>query len=125
MAALNSNIMSFWSSVNDISHQNDVYQRRTRARVRTNHQLPEAGSPWVLRDSEIGLQAHLTGQRRLNLTGLRTVSGEECALEEDLEEHLRVERAHGGIEGRAWDSGVDDVCCSDGVGREQSDGLSG
>ncbi len=124
MAALNSNIISCWLSVNYISHQNNE-QRRKGTRVRTDHQLPEAGSPWVLRDSEIGLQAHLTGQRRLNLTGLRTVSGEGCALEQDLEEHLRVERAHGGVEGRAWDSGVDDVCCSDGVGREQSNGLGG
>lgn len=78
--------------------------------------MPEAGSPRVLRDSEVGLQAHLAGQRRLDLAGLRTVSGEERALQQHLEEHLRVERANGGIERRAGDGWVDDVRCSDGVG---------
>jgi hypothetical protein len=52
--------------------------------------LLKASGPCVLGDGEIGLEAHLTGERRKNFTGLRTVSWEGRSLEEDLEEYLGI-----------------------------------
>lgn len=54
--------------------------------------MPEAGSPWVLRDGEVALETHFTGDWGENLTGLGTITGEESTLEEYLEEDLGIAR---------------------------------
>ena len=110
-----------------------------------DHGLPEASSPWVLGDGEVALKAHLTGEWGKNFTRSRgVVLVREClALEEDLEEDLGVEGEGGRVKGCSWDSGIDNVGCSDGVrskesysfvgpetsigkaGQDSSDGVSG
>ena len=60
--------------------------------------LPEARSPLVVCEAEVGLETELAhigavgdGERRGNLASVVAESGEADALEEDLEEDLGVE----------------------------------
>jgi hypothetical protein len=65
---------------------------RTRGdeKVRTNHGLPEASRAGILRNDEVGLETHLTSERRENLAGLRTITGEKFTFEQNLEEDLGI-----------------------------------
>ena len=68
-----------------------------------DHALPEARSALVVRESEVGLETHLTsvgadGEREwgLDLAGaVGKLAGESLALEQDLEEELGVEGERG------------------------------
>jgi hypothetical protein len=58
--------------------------------VRTDHGLPEASRAGILRNDEVGLETHLTRERREHLAGLRTITGEKFAFEQNLEEDLGI-----------------------------------
>ena len=86
MAALNSAIMSCWlsSAVHKQESQTEMALRLT------DHGLPEAGGPWVLRDGKVTLETHFTVEGRQDFTGLRPVTREERTLEENFEEDLGI-----------------------------------
>ena len=94
-------------------------------RGRTDERLPLARGARVARDVRIREQAELASEGRLDLADVRAVAGEERALEERLDEELRVERAGRRVEGRARDRRVDPVLGRDGVRGEEVDDLDG
>ena len=85
----------------------------------------------------VGLETHLTDERRLDFTLVATTSGlllslismesicqvkpmeslpwEAGSAELGLEEELGVEDLRGRVEGNSWDGGVDEVGSGDGV----------
>jgi hypothetical protein len=63
---------------------------RGNEKVRTDHGLPEASRAGVLRNDEVGLETHLTRERREHLAGLRTITGEKFSFEQNLEEDLCI-----------------------------------
>ena len=92
---------------------------------RTDEGLPLAHRARVARDVGVREEAELAAEGRLDLADVGAVAGEEGALEEGLDEELRVERAGRGVERRAGDRRVDVVLRGDGVRHEQVDDLGG
>ena len=91
--------------------------------VLTDEGLPLASSPRVASELGIGLETDLAAKRRLDFTLVAPSSGEERTAELSLDEELGVEDLRSGVEGRAWDRGVDLVGSGDGVCRKQPDNL--
>jgi hypothetical protein len=98
--------------------------------------LPEAGSAGVTSEGEIRLETKFTsvvtalssvteGQRRGDLARVVGSSREASALEEDLQEDLRVEGERGGIERSGIKGGVDLVSTCNAVGGQKGDNLEG
>jgi len=77
--------------------------------VLTDHSLPEASRPWVLRDPEVGLETHFSGKRRKHFSRLRSITGEEFTLEQNFEEDLSIEGSNGGVKGCSRDGDVDNI----------------
>ena len=71
----------------------------------------------------VGLETHLTAERRLDLALVACSAGEESAAELGLDEELGVEDGRGRVEGRARDRRVHEVGGSDGVSGEEPDDL--
>ena len=92
---------------------------------RTDERLPLARRARVARDVGVREETELAAEGRLDLADVRAVAGEERALEERLNEELRVERAGGRVERRAGDRRVDLVLGGDGVRGEEVDDLDG
>lgn len=95
-----------------------------------------------MRDSEVGLETHFSVERREHFAGLGAISWEQGTFEEYLEEDLRVAKSdahqiltavsslvvylqgsNSRVKWSSRNSWVHDVCCSDGVGREQGNRL--
>jgi len=76
----------------------------------TDHSLPEACSAGILRYSKVRLETHFTSEWGDDFAWLGAVvgTGELSALQENLEEHLGIEGADGGVERSSWD--VLDTC---------------
>lgn len=92
IAALNWDIMSCWLSI--YWEWINIPQSRYNVKYRylTNHFLPEARGPGVLRDDEVTLETHLSSEWGQDFTWLRAVvrAREKSTLQEDFEEDLRV-----------------------------------
>ena len=83
-------------------------ERAHHVRLVVDVRLPEARSARVARELGVGLEAHLTGEGRLDLALVRAVSArEEGAAKLCLHEELSVEGEGRAVEGSAGDGRVD------------------
>lgn len=94
-------------------------EHRLRLGLVVDERLPLARGAAVARDREVGLQAELAGDRGRDLTLVVAGAGEGRAVQEDLDEELRVPDLWSRVEGRTGDSRVDVISRSDGVRDEK------
>lgn len=90
-------------------------ERALQLRLVVHERLPLAGRTLVAREQAVGLETELAAERRLDLTLVAAVAGEESAAELSLDEELGVEQLGGGVERRSRNGRVNVVSSSDRV----------
>ena len=101
----------------------DIGERLLELLLVVRERLPLASSARVTGDEEVGRETHLAANGREGFALHVGYAREGRALELSLDEELGVEDLRSGVEGRAWDRGVDLVGSGDGVCRKQPDNL--